>query len=177
VNITLEMNMMAKQFSLNRRAPKNNLLSVAALLFASLMCAQAGPDGHWEADIKGDGPQLMRVTLDLAKNAKSEWIASMGLPSANLGYVMKSATEPCRSLVALQADSRWEPVVLPGFSLVRPISGQPPGRKVVPASRHPYRVVPPCVWAGVSLLASVAPEPSLPSVATSTPMLSPVGFS
>ena len=59
MNITLEMNMITKQFSLNRRAPKNNLLSVAALLFASLMCAQAGPDGHWEADIKGDGPQLM----------------------------------------------------------------------------------------------------------------------
>ena len=90
MNITLKMNMIAKQFSLNRGAPKNNLLSVAALLFASLMCAQAGPDGHWEADIKGDGPQLMRVTLDLAKNAKSEWIASMGLPSENrTGLVVK----------------------------------------------------------------------------------------
>ena len=83
MNITLEMNMMAKQSSLNLRAPTNNLLSVVAVFFASLTCAQAGLDGHWEADIKGDGPQLMRVTLDLAKNAKSEWIASMGLPSAN----------------------------------------------------------------------------------------------
>ena len=90
LNITLKMNMMAKQFALNRRAPKNNLISVAALLFASLMCAQAGPDRHWEADIKGDAAQLMRVTLDLAKNAKSEWIASMGLPSANrTGLVIK----------------------------------------------------------------------------------------
>ena len=90
MNITLEMNRIEKQFSLNRTAPKNNLLSVAALLFASFMCAQAGPGGHWEADIKGDGPQLMRVTLDLAKNAKSEWIASMGLPSENrTGLVVK----------------------------------------------------------------------------------------
>jgi len=43
----------------------------------------AGPDGHWEADITGDGGQRIRVSLDLAKNAKSEWIASMGLPSEN----------------------------------------------------------------------------------------------
>jgi hypothetical protein len=49
-----------------------------------------GPGGHWEADIKEDGPQPMRVTLDLAKSAKSEWIASMGLPSANkTGLVVK----------------------------------------------------------------------------------------
>ena len=43
----------------------------------------AGPAGHWEADIAGDGPQRIRVSLDLAKNAKSEWVASMGLPSDN----------------------------------------------------------------------------------------------
>lgn len=43
----------------------------------------AGPAGHWEADIAGDGAQRIRVTLDLAKNAKSEWIASMGVPSEN----------------------------------------------------------------------------------------------
>jgi predicted ester cyclase len=50
----------------------------------------AVPDGHWEADITGDGPQRIRVTLDLAKNAKSEWIASMGVPSANkTGMVVK----------------------------------------------------------------------------------------
>ena len=50
----------------------------------------AGPAGHWEADIAGDGPQRIRVSLDLAKNAKSEWIASMGLPSDNkTGLVVK----------------------------------------------------------------------------------------
>jgi len=52
--------------------------------------ADAGPAGHWEADITGDGPQRIRVTLDVAKNAKSEWIASMGLPADNkTGLVVK----------------------------------------------------------------------------------------
>jgi hypothetical protein len=90
MNSTLKMNTIEKQFSLSRGASKANSLCVAALLLASLMCAQAGPAGHWEADIKGDGPQLMRVTLDLAQNAKSGWIASMGLPSVNkTGLVVK----------------------------------------------------------------------------------------
>ena len=50
---------------------------------ADRLTTDAGPAGHWEGDITGDGPLRMRVTLDLAKNAKSEWIASMGLPSQN----------------------------------------------------------------------------------------------
>ncbi len=51
---------------------------------------EAAPSGHWEAEIAGDGPQRIRVTLDVAKNAKSEWIASMGLPSDNkTGLVVK----------------------------------------------------------------------------------------
>jgi len=52
--------------------------------------ADVGPDGHWEAEITGEGRQRIRVSLDLAKNAKSEWIASMGVPSANMtGMVVK----------------------------------------------------------------------------------------
>lgn len=90
MNTTLETKRTAKQFSPNRRASRNCSLLVAALLFAALLCAHAGPGGHWEADIKGDGPQLIRLTLDLEKNAKSEWIASMGLPSENrTGLVVK----------------------------------------------------------------------------------------
>ena len=50
---------------------------------ADQLTTNAGPAGHWEADITGEGPQPMRVTLDLAKNAKSQWIGSMGLPSEN----------------------------------------------------------------------------------------------
>jgi len=57
---------------------------------ADQLTTDAGPAGHWEADITGDGLQRTRVTLDLAKNAKSEWIASMGLPSENrTGLVVK----------------------------------------------------------------------------------------
>lgn len=90
MNTTLEMDMVWKHASRRRRAARNNLLSVAALFFGSLLWAQAGPEGHWEAEIKGDGSQLTQVTLDLAQNAKSDWIASMGLPSANrTGLVVK----------------------------------------------------------------------------------------
>ncbi len=51
---------------------------------ADQLTTEAGPAGHWEADIIGDGPRTNRVTLDLAKNGKSEWIASMGVPSENM---------------------------------------------------------------------------------------------
>ena len=57
---------------------------------AAPLTTDAGPAGHWEAEITGDGPQRIRVTLDVAKNAKSEWIASMGLPADNkTGLVVK----------------------------------------------------------------------------------------
>ena len=55
----------------------------AAVLFASLVCAQAGPDGHWEGSYTVNNREI-GISLDLAKNAKSEWIASMGLPSENM---------------------------------------------------------------------------------------------
>jgi hypothetical protein len=55
----------------------------AAVLFASLVCAQAGPDGHWEGSFTVNNRET-GLSLDLAKNAKSEWIASMGLPSQNM---------------------------------------------------------------------------------------------
>jgi hypothetical protein len=54
----------------------------AAALFASLVCAQAGPDGHWEGAFTA-GNREIGLTLDLAKNARSEWIASMSIPSEN----------------------------------------------------------------------------------------------
>jgi len=54
----------------------------ASVLFASLVCAQAGPDGHWEGSFTVNNREV-GVSLDLAKNEKSEWIASMGLPSGN----------------------------------------------------------------------------------------------
>jgi hypothetical protein len=51
----------------------------AAVLFAALACAQTGPDGHWEGSFTVNNREI-GISLDLAKNAKSEWIASMGLP-------------------------------------------------------------------------------------------------
>ena len=54
----------------------------AAVLFASLVCAQTGPAGHWEGDFTAGNRQI-GLALDLAKNARSEWIASMSVPSEN----------------------------------------------------------------------------------------------
>jgi hypothetical protein len=54
----------------------------AAVLFASLVCAQTGPAGQWEGAFTA-GNREIGLTLDLAKNARSEWIASMSVPSEN----------------------------------------------------------------------------------------------
>jgi hypothetical protein len=53
-----------------------------AVLFAALSCAQTGPAGHWEGAFT-EGNREIGLTLDLAKNARSEWIASMSVPSEN----------------------------------------------------------------------------------------------
>ena len=90
MNSKSKTNTLVRPNYLDRGVSTNNLLSVAAALFVSLACAQAAPEGHWEADLKGDDQQLTRVTLDLAKNAKSQWVASMGLPSDHkTGLVVK----------------------------------------------------------------------------------------
>src|ERR1017187_2466420 len=61
----------------------------AAVFFASLAWAQSSPDGHWEGTLKADNRDI-GLTLDLAKNEKSEWVASMGMPSENaIGLVVK----------------------------------------------------------------------------------------
>lgn len=56
----------------------------AAVVFAALACAQTWPAGHWEGVLAADNNREIGVTLDLAKNAKSEWIASMGIPSEHM---------------------------------------------------------------------------------------------
>ncbi len=61
----------------------------AVALFASLVCAQKGPAGHWEGAFTANNREI-GLALDLAQNAKSEWIASMGVPSENAtGLVVK----------------------------------------------------------------------------------------
>ena len=52
------------------------------VMCASIAGAQADPAGHWEGRCTVDGRDLT-LTLDLAKNAKSLWVASMGVPSEN----------------------------------------------------------------------------------------------
>jgi hypothetical protein len=65
----------------------------AVLLFAALMCAQESPEGHWEGSsyVDFDINRPIVVSLDLSKNAKSEWVASMGVPAQNAtGLVVQS---------------------------------------------------------------------------------------
>ena len=61
----------------------------AALWFASTLCGQTGPAGHWEAVLNANGRDI-GISLDLARNDKAEWIASMGVPAQNAtGLVVK----------------------------------------------------------------------------------------
>ncbi len=65
----------------------------------------ADPAGHWEAGITGDGSQRVQVSLDLTKTAKSEWIASMGLPSENkTGLVVKEVAVNGKSVKFVAVD-------------------------------------------------------------------------
>ena len=60
-----------------------------AVFLASLMWAQGSPAGHWEGTFKAENREI-GLSLDLAKNEKGEWIASMGVPSENaIGLVVK----------------------------------------------------------------------------------------
>ena len=74
--------------------------AAAALLFALFVGmygtpvrAQATPDGHWEGALQTPNGQEVKLSLDLARNAKAEWIASMGMPAQNAtGMVVKGVT-------------------------------------------------------------------------------------
>ncbi len=58
-------------------------LAGAAVMCASIAGAQIDPAGHWEGRFTADGGRELTLTLDLAKDAKSMWIASMGVPAEN----------------------------------------------------------------------------------------------
>jgi hypothetical protein len=61
----------------------------AVLWFASALSAQTSPAGHWEGVFRPEGREI-GLSLDLAKNNKAEWIASMGVPAQNVtGLVVK----------------------------------------------------------------------------------------
>jgi hypothetical protein len=70
-------------------------ITCAVLLYAALACAQESLEGHWEGSLPMDGNnnRQIGVSLDLAKNAQSEWIASMSVPEQNAtGLVVQSVT-------------------------------------------------------------------------------------
>ena len=61
----------------------------AALWLASALGAQTGPAGHWEGVFKAGDREIV-LSLDLARDAKAGWIASMGVPAQNAtGLVVK----------------------------------------------------------------------------------------
>ena len=61
----------------------------AAFWLVSALCAQSSPAGHWEG-VLNTGEREIGLSLDLAKNDKGEWIASMGVPAQNAaGLVVK----------------------------------------------------------------------------------------
>jgi hypothetical protein len=56
--------------------------AIAVIFFASVVTAQTGPAGHWEGTFKANDREI-GLGLDLARTAKSEWIASMSVPAQN----------------------------------------------------------------------------------------------
>jgi len=128
MNSMLRTNTTGKQSYLKNGASKSNPLCVAALLLASLLSAQAGLAGHWEAEVTGDGSQRIRVSLDLDQKAKSGWIASMGLPADNkTGLVVKDVTVNGKSVKFVAVELMMTPFNLtlgPEGTLKGTISGR-----------------------------------------------------
>jgi len=98
-----------------------------AVFLASLMWAQAGPDGHWVGTLTADGREV-GLSLDLAKNEKAEWIASMGVPSENaMGLYVKDLAVSGKSVKFMAVDLLMSTVDLtlgPDGKLAGTITGQ-----------------------------------------------------
>ncbi|MBZ5585418.1 MAG: hypothetical protein LAQ30_25085 [Acidobacteriia bacterium] len=81
----------------------------AAVFFASLACAQAGPDGHWEGSFTTDNREI-GVSLDLSKNDKPVWIASMGIPSEKMtGLVVTNLAVSGSSITFIAVELQMAP--------------------------------------------------------------------
>jgi hypothetical protein len=98
-----------------------------AVFLASLMWAQAGPDGHWVGTLTADGREV-GLSLDLAKNEKAEWIASMGVPSENaMGLYVKDLAVNGKSVKFMAVELMMSTVDLtlgPDGKLAGTITGQ-----------------------------------------------------
>jgi hypothetical protein len=99
----------------------------AAVFFATLVWAQGSPGGHWEGTLKVDNREI-GLSLDLAKNEKSEWIASMGVPSENAtGLVVKDLAVSGKSVKFMAVELQMSTVDLtlsPEGKLVGTITSQ-----------------------------------------------------
>jgi hypothetical protein len=87
---------------------KRLICAACAVLFvAALARAQESPEGHWEGSAPADFDvnRPIGISLDLAKNANSQWVASMGVPALNAtGLVVQSVkvNGPSVSFVAVE---------------------------------------------------------------------------
>jgi len=103
-----------------------------AVLFAALACAQTGPAGHWEGVLAADNNQNIGVTLDLAKDAKSEWIASMGIPSMKMtGMVVTDVVVNGNSLKFIGVElmmAKFDLVLTPDGTLKGTVANGPNSR-------------------------------------------------
>jgi hypothetical protein len=106
------------------------LCSMCALLFfAALACAQESLEGHWEGALKIDNREI-GISLDLAKNAKLEWIASMGLPSEKMtGLVVMNvaAHDKSVSFVAVELQMAKCDLTLSSDSSMKGVISTPQG--------------------------------------------------
>ncbi|SPE39392.1 exported hypothetical protein [Candidatus Sulfopaludibacter sp. SbA3] len=99
----------------------------AAVFFASLVCAQGSPDGHWEGVITVNNRDV-GLSLDLARNEKSQWTASMGVPAQNVtGLFVKDLAVSGKSVKFLAVELQMSTVDLtlgPDGKLTGTVSNQ-----------------------------------------------------
>ncbi len=83
-------------------------LTCAVLSAAALVRAQESPEGHWDGSV-AMGPGRIQISLDLSKNAKSEWVASGG-DATHTGAVIQDVTVNGRrvSFVVPEMMARWD---------------------------------------------------------------------
>jgi len=78
----------------------------AVATLASPVWAQGSPEGHWEGAFAVNNREI-GFSLDVAKNEKSEWIASMSFPSQSLtGLVVRAVTVSGRSVSFVAVELR-----------------------------------------------------------------------
>lgn len=89
---------------------KKSAVGTNETLAAVQIGKDADPGGRWEADVADEGSQRIRIILDLEKNANAEWIASMGIPSANkTGMVVQDVVVDGKSVKFIAVELMMTP--------------------------------------------------------------------